>query len=118
METAENYVHNLARLGSYDGSLFARDGKTLMEDMDAFGQEWQVKAGEEPMLFRATREPQFPTKCMLPSPKAAGQRRLGETIAKDAAEKACNHLTGTNFENCVFDVMAMGDIEIASTHAA
>ena len=100
-------------MGSFSGDLLARDGVTTMTDTDAFGQEWQVTDKEE-SLFRSTRAPQYPEKCMMPAPKSASaSRRLGENIAKEAAELACAHKTGAQFNNCVYDVMAIGDLELA-----
>ena len=54
---------------------------------------------------------------MMPSPKATGQRRLGEIIVREAAEEACGHLSEAAFDNCVFDVMAIGDLDIANAGA-
>ena len=110
---SDKYFGNSTGLmGSYFGQLLARDGVTTMEDTDAFSQEWQV-TNEEPKLFRTNMHPQYPHKCLMPSPKTAGQRRLGETIAKNTAEEACSHLSGKAFDNCVYDVMKIGDVEIA-----
>jgi len=111
-ESAKYFNRSVGVMGSFDGKLLARDGATVMEDMNAFGQEWQVTE-EEPSLFRESRAPQHPSKCILPAAKASKQRRLGATIARQAAVSACAHLSGDNFENCVFDVMAIGDIDIA-----
>ena len=104
-------------MGSFDGTMLGRDGLTDMSDnTDAFGQEWQV-GKEEPMLFRTARYPQYPAKCILPSPAQEQGRRLGETIAKEAAEVACSRFAGTKFEECVHDVMATGDLEVAQAGA-
>lgn len=116
-DNAEKYFANAEGLvGSYSGDLLARDHKTIMEDEDAFGQEWQVR-DDEPMLFRAAREPQYPTKCELPAKSASVQRRLGETIAEEQAEIACSNKSGSAFRNCVYDVMAIGDLELAEAGA-
>ena len=74
--------------------------------------EWQVTE-EEPMLFATARAPQHPVKCVLPSPESKESRRLGETKARGKAEQACAHHSGKVFENCVVDVMAVGDVAIA-----
>ena len=103
-------------IGAYNGDLLSRDGKTIMEAGDAFGQEWQVTS-EEPMLFRSARAPQYPAKCNLPAPKSSTTRRLGATIAEEAAKKACAHKVGAAFNNCVYDVMAVGDLELAEAGA-
>lgn len=49
----------------------------------------------------------------MPAPKDISSRRLGESIAESAAEKACAHW-GDQKDQCVFDVLAMNDIEVAS----
>ena len=57
-------------LGSYPkGEKLGRDGVTIFEDMDHFGQEWQVR-DTETMLFEAARLPQYPQQCRLPKPNA------------------------------------------------
>lgn len=104
-------------MGSFSGTLLARDGATVMEDMNAFGQEWQVR-DTEPMLFQADREPQYPRQCVLPSTKSTNKRRLGETVAKQAAENACSHVVNyAMFQQCAMDVMATGDFEMANNYA-
>ena len=89
------------------------------EDPNAFGQEWMVR-NDEPMLFRTVRAPQYPAKCILPSfVTKVGRRRLGESIARAADEKACTHLKDNKqrMAACVFDVMAAGDFDIAQAGA-
>jgi hypothetical protein len=106
-------------LGSHDhhGKLLGRDGKTLFTDMEAFGQEWQVQAHED-MLFHSVRLPQAPEKCVLPAP-VQEQRRLGESLAAEAAEAACRKAgwSVSTIEMCIHDVMATGDLELASAGA-
>ena len=77
------------------------------------GQEWQVHE-DEPQLFVAPREH---IGLCAPPPATEG-RRLGESISDEAAEKACAHLTGDLFDNCVFDVQALADLEAAEMHGA
>lgn len=106
-------------LGSYpEGALLARNGLTLVQEFTDFGQEWQVRPLTDSLLFQETRAPQFPEECRLP-PLAVGQRhrRLKETdlveeqkLRKEANE-ACVHRE--DFEDCVFDVMATGDLGLA-----
>lgn len=111
-ESDSYFQNSVGLMGSYQGKLLARDGETVMDDMNAFGQEWQVNQ-EEPQLFRSARAPQFPQKCVLPTPKTTQERRLGETIPRQTAEEACSHMSGAAFDNCVHDVMAMGDVDVA-----
>jgi hypothetical protein len=100
------------------GHMIARDGKTLIGDTNAFGQEWQV-LDTEPSLFHTVRLPQHPPqqKCTLPPPMQTSQlrRRLLESspIAKFTAKKACAH-RGEGKAVCVFDVLTTGDLEMAA----
>jgi hypothetical protein len=101
------------------GQMLARDGKTILDDANAFGQEWQV-LDTEPSLFQALRLPQHPMVCTMPPPIQASQlrRRLLESspVAELAAEKACAHW-GEGKDDCVFDVLTTGDLEMATVGA-
>jgi len=113
--TPDHFKDSVGVMGSFEGELLARDGVTVIADRNAFGQEWQIREGEA-MLFQTVREPQAPKEqCRLPTAatEMARHRRLGESIARTAAEKACAHLSGKSKEACVFDVMAVGDVDIA-----
>ena len=71
---------------------------------------------DEPMLFHTAREPQHPQACIRPEPTSTA-RRLGESIALDAATKACAGWDEETRANCIHDVMATGDLELASAGA-
>ena len=106
-------------LGNFQGKMLARDGVTdLHDDVDALGQEWQVR-DDEPMLFQAVRAPQYPELCRLPDVAAKEARRLGEGISEEAAKAACAHLMGdiNAFEACVYDVTATNDLDQAQSGA-
>lgn len=96
------------------GDNVGRDGETVFSDLNMFGQEWQVLE-TEPRFFDSQREPQLPhAKCILPNPKvASSRRRLGETMAREEAEKVCVNLDATTKASCVYDVMQTGDLDIA-----
>ena len=101
------------------GIMLARDGFSVLEDPAVFGQEWQVGLNET-MIFQQARAPQFPEVCIMPSEESAKKRRrtrrLGETwVSRDAAEEACNIWGPENKESCIFDVLAMNDVEMAQT---
>lgn len=85
------------------GELVGRDGATVFKDHNEFGQEWQV-LDSEPKLFQdRDRFPQHPHhKCVLPDPTKDSRRRLGETVAREAANIACSHW-GDLKEMCVQD---------------
>ena len=93
--------------------MLGRDGATLIDDPNAFGAEWQIKADED-MLFQASRQPQYPQECQLPVvEKESRRRRLGESIAVEAAEKACASWPKLLMNACVHDVLATNDLELA-----
>ncbi|CAB9501558.1 expressed unknown protein [Seminavis robusta] len=105
--------------GDFTGRLLARDGVTdLSGDINALGQEWQVR-DDEPMLFQAVRAPQYPAKCILPGMTKKEARRLGEGIAEEDAKVACDHLRDDAhaFANCIYDVTATNDLDQAMSGA-
>lgn len=114
--TKSDFGNSVGLMGSFsDGSKIARDGKSVLNDVNAFAQEWQVLA-DEPKLFQTIRLPQHPEKCIMPEVKKT-QRRLGASIAREAAEKACAHWKEDEKEACVYDVLATGDLETARAGA-
>lgn len=96
------------------GQKLARDGVTVLDDANEFGQEWQVLA-DEPKLFNGDREPQAPRPCHIPEAilESSAGRRLGETLVRAEAEAACKNWH-MNKEACISDVMATGDLELAA----
>lgn len=118
--TTANFGDSVGLMGTFtNGTMLARDGRTVMaEDINAFGQEWQVRSSD-PQLFQAVRAPQHPQQtCIVPEPTQIS-RRLGGSIAQEAAEKACAHLDDAEMQDmCVFDVLVMGDLEVAEVHGA
>lgn len=112
-----DYIDSVGMMGRYGvGTLLGRDGKTVftLENINDFGQEWQVRP-EEPQLFaNSERAPQYPEKCRLPDKSATEQRRLAESaISQEQAESACSGWSSTHQAQCVFDVMSTGDLELA-----
>jgi hypothetical protein len=113
---SEHFLHSVGLMGDFrNGDKIARDVKTVLDDANAFGQEWQV-LDTEPSLFHALRLPQHPQKCIMPTPAQVSQlrRRLAETSSADelAAEKVCAHW-GEGKDDCIFDVLTTGDLEMA-----
>jgi hypothetical protein len=112
---SKNFGDSTGLMGDFQyGVKLSRDGKTVIDDANAFGQEWQVR-DTEPTLFQTDRLPQYPLECTLPTPVQASQlrRRLLESSADAlAAEKACAHW-GDGKDDCVFDVLTTGDLEMA-----
>jgi hypothetical protein len=112
----KHFTKSVGLMGDFEtGHMIARDGKTVMTDANAFGQEWQV-LDTEPSFFQAVRFPQHPIVCTMPPPMQVSQlrRRLLESSVDElAAEKACEHW-GDGKDDCVFDVLATSDLEMAT----
>ena len=106
-----------ALIGSFDGKFLGRDGVTEYEDMNEFGQAWQVR-GTDPQLFQTIEGPQYPEKCAMPEMDGPSvSRRLGTaTVTDAAARKACSHVPKDDFQNCVSDVLGMDDITAAEAY--
>jgi hypothetical protein len=102
-------------LGDYNtGLMLGRNGWTIYEDPIEFGLEWQVK-DTDPKLFVTDDFPQYPQQCVFPDKATMEKRQLGEAgISRDEAEEACAHHTNAEDRaNCVYDVLATGDYEMA-----
>ena len=119
---SKQFENSLGLLGRFpDGQRVGRDGTTFIEDVNKFGQEWQVQA-DEPKLFH-TYEGDWIVpagqQCAMPidtvEKKQLRQRRLSSGMEMDAAEKACSHITdATEHKACVFDVLSTQDINMAA----
>lgn len=118
--TENNFGQSRGLMGSFqDGLWLARDGITVHNDPNEFGQDWQVQEDEDGLLFQ-TPSP-YRESCDLPSQQAATQkmirgRRLEEsTISRSEALKGCaaHYSAPQDVEDCVFDVQVTGDLEMA-----
>lgn len=120
--TEANFGSSVGMMGSFkDGSLVGRDGATVIQKevgiVNAFGKGWQVLESE-PLLFIVPTDKSFGT-CAAPSATDTSRRRLGEGVSMEDAERACaHHEDSQKRDMCVFDVVAMGDLEIAGVHGA
>ena len=123
------HVNVKGSYGTFDGSAglmgtypsehigkLARDGQTNVQDADIFAQEWQVLE-HEPKLFHTSRFPQHPQECIPAVQGSAIGRSLQEVDqeVRAAAEEACSHVDGHEYEFCIFDVLATGDYGMAAT---
>jgi hypothetical protein len=116
-------LDSVGLLGAPDkAAMLARDGETdLSGHWNALGEQWQVRS-DEPKLFKdKNRAPQYPAGCIYKdqsvNKKSNLRRRLVDVVSSvsaETAEKACSHASGTKKEFCIDDVMASGDIELAS----
>ena len=116
----ENYMGSVGLLGKFDlrGLRVGRDGTTVINDTNEFGQEWQV-VESDPQLFHSYDGAVVGGKCIMPpsySPERAAkiQRRLrASTITVTDAEMACGHLRHPEeIKLCVFDVIATQDLSM------
>lgn len=111
------FEHSLGLMGSYDanGVKLGRDGSTVINDSDSFGQEWQVLS-KEPKLFHDLEGPQAPERCEIPSSAEMRRRLADSTISREDAGIACSRVNTEDFEVCVFDVLATNDKDVAGAY--
>ena len=114
-DTAKYFSDSQGLMGSFHGELLGRDGITAFRDMNAFGQEWQV-TDAEPKLFIADRAPQYPEKCILPTPETSGLRRIQGNKLRHDAMRACAIVGGYKHNDCVQDVVSVGDLSVAKKY--
>jgi hypothetical protein len=111
----EDFGDAVGLMGDFaTGHKRARDGH-VMEDVNAFGQEWQVRE-DELKLFQTLKLPQHPQQCVLPPAKTEKRRRLGEGISEVVAKAACAHVDAEDFDFCVYDVLVTNDIGSAGAY--
>jgi len=126
-QESDNYFNSNGLLGdhAHEGKRLGRDGE-FIEDVKAFGQEWQVVPEVDGILFHSYEGAVVGKQCVMPPSYKPGmnvsslseqRRRLGEsTLDTEMAEKACNHLVDPEeIKACVFDVVATQDLSMAST---
>lgn len=118
------YPGSTGLLGSAeDDSLLSRDGsKDLSGNWNSFAEEWQVNDSDS-RLFSEDRTPQFPQGCLYESStttnvKNLRQRRrlmeVAEQVSTRDAILACAHSTGRRKDFCIDDVLATGDLDLAT----
>ena len=118
---SSDFAGSVGIWGTYNvehGAMVGRDGKTIIEDPDAFGQEWQVQPSD-PQLFSVVDGPQYPSKCAMPEKASAATRHLramNKKVSEDDAKKACAKAPSDKMENCVADVFGSDDIEMAGIY--
>merc|ERR1712003_292992 len=108
---AKNFASSVGLMGTFTNShKVGRDNSTIFENLNEFGQEWQVLP-EEGNLFQTLEGPQAPSKCELPS-KSQLRRRLAQSdVTIEEAKLACAKIVNKdNFNLCVFDIIATGDV--------
>ena len=116
----EKFAGSSGLMGSFPGGLlYDRANATIIDDVNAFGQEWQV-LNSETKLFRTVDGPQHPQRCAMPTvPKidSDSSRRLGESLlTREEAERVCARVDKSGQDACVSDVLATNDIGMASSY--
>ena len=107
--TNDHFDGSLGLMGSYPaGAIIARDGNTVFDDSNEFGQEWQVLSSE-PQLFaeRGTVGPN--DMCSSPSNAEMRRRLQGSVVTLKEAEIACGSVHRETKDLCIFDVLATHD---------
>jgi len=111
-----NFGSSVGLMGSFPaGEKLARDNKTILSDVNEFGQEWQVN-GDEAKLFHEAKGPQFPQKCEIPSSLEMRRRLEASKITVEEAEIACAHVESHLKDLCMFDVMATSDESVSGAY--
>jgi hypothetical protein len=115
----EEFGSTVGMLGHWtNGARLARDGVTILEDPNEFGQEWQVM-NDDPKLFWTDRAPQYPAKCVMPdSAERAQSRRLQQgSVSPEKAADACAHVAEELRDMCIFDILSTDDLSLAQSGA-
>lgn len=128
LETFDNFVRvnvktptekffqgSVGLLGSYpEGIKVARDGSTVLENADEYGQEWQVHPSE-PMLFHNASHAD-PLKCTMPDTAQKSRRLQESTLTSEDAAIACAGVPEDDRDDCIFDVLATDDKHMAESY--
>jgi hypothetical protein len=123
------YGNTVGLLADFNtGKKLGRDGFTIIEDYNDFGQEWQVLS-DGPKLFHEVSGRQFPgQKCVLPAElHAEEERRRGQekrlgggtpntAVTDTIAELACAKISVSEHDACVSDVLITGDVDMAGAY--
>jgi von Willebrand factor type D domain/Repulsive guidance molecule (RGM) C-terminus len=129
----EDFLGSVGLMGDFaTGQAMARDGVSLFntklhKEANKMGAEWQVKA-TEPQLFHEYRAPQLPLEtCRMPEKKSIRASNINPTqqleemaseavkakIA-EAAKILCADKDADEVADCIFDVIATGDLGMAA----
>jgi len=118
----EEFMGSSGLLGSYAfGGMLARDGKTVIKDEDALGQEWQVNDSDVKVFTVFDDGPQYPAKCNMPptlTPEQRHLRAMNKKVSEDDAKKACATAKPNRMESCIADVFGADNLEFAGLYEA
>lgn len=125
----EDFKGSYGLMGAFPtGKKIGRDLTTEIQNVNEFGQEWQVgraagrisdddNAYPDPQLFHEIEGPQFPSRCILPTTTALRRRLAKSEVSREQAETACSHIVDqTEFDLCVFDVIVTDDQDSANAY--
>ena len=127
---ADDLTGSVGILGTYEGGVMLGRTGQVFDDFDAFGFEWQVNPVKDPVLFKEARSPQLPNaQCIMPEQSSDSGNSGGGLTQKQRcnlrdssspdfikkAKKKCRKLQPENFKLCVDDILASGDLSLAST---
>jgi len=104
----EKFVGSVGLMGSFPEGLKIGRDNTIIEEINDFGQNWQVLS-TEPKLFRNLDGPQHPQQCEIPSSVDMRRRLAASLVSVEEAKKACASVSGEDMDLCIFDVMATND---------
>jgi len=109
------FMGSVGLMGSFpEGTKIGREN-SIIEDINVFGQEWQVLSSEQ-NLFHDIEGPQHPQHCEIPSSKDMRRRLAGSLVTVEDAENACVGAGMEDKELCIFDVMATNDKSSAGAY--
>lgn len=116
--SARGLMGSYAVAGSSASIKRARNGLTIIDDANDFGNEWQVHPEEDSMLFHNVTGPQHPKQqCFMPNAASVHRRLAGDgSVTYDQAVTACAHLQSDDRSDCVTDVIALGDLDVAQVY--
>eukprot|EP00977_Amphora_coffeiformis_P006092 scaffold1322_cov185-Amphora_coffeaeformis.AAC.2 len=114
-----DFVDSVGLMGSFPrGTWYGRDGVSIHDHIDDFGNDWIVQGDFDGYLFDVPSP--FPDKCNLPSLKdmATKHRRLSTaSVSRAQAVEACTKYVRFSspaaLESCVMDVLISEDLEMA-----
>jgi hypothetical protein len=112
--TETDFQSSYGLLGRFpDGALLGRDGSSIHANYIDFGSDWVIDSEKADRLLSQPNP--FPGKCHLASLEKVriGRRRLEQSLVSvEEAQKACAHW-GDQVDNCVSDVLLLGDLTLA-----
>jgi len=111
----KNFVGSVGLMGSFPDGLKIGRKNNIIEDINTFGQDWQVLSSEQ-KLFRDIEGPQHPQHCEIPTSVEMRRRLAASLVTVEEAEGACIGANSEDKDLCIFDVMATNDHSSAGAY--